>query len=77
MEISPAYVPAERRQAETGKDAILDGDGRTFAHVKKERLGRRDLQVAICARRSFISRLYSAFPSRLEHRSRRRRRCAR
>lgn len=41
MEISPAYVDVTvaRWQAETGKDAILDGDGRTFAQVKAERLG--------------------------------------
>ncbi|MFC3118927.1 DNA cytosine methyltransferase [Jhaorihella thermophila] len=43
MEISPAYVDVavERWQAETGKDAILDGDGRTFAEVKAERLGQK------------------------------------
>jgi hypothetical protein len=41
MEISPAYVDVavERWQAETGKDAILDADGRTFAQVRTERLG--------------------------------------
>ncbi|RMF16713.1 MAG: DNA methylase, partial [Alphaproteobacteria bacterium] len=41
MEISPAYVDVavERWQAETGREAILDGDGRTFAKVKAERLG--------------------------------------
>ena len=41
MEISPAYVDVavERWQAETGRDAILDADGRTFASVKAERLG--------------------------------------
>ena len=41
MEISPAYVDVavERWQAETGKDAILDGDGRSFAQVRTERLG--------------------------------------
>ena len=41
MEISPAYVDVavERWQAETGRDAILDGDGRTFAQVRTERLG--------------------------------------
>ena len=41
MEISPAYVDVavERWQAETGKDAILDADGRTFAEVTVERLG--------------------------------------
>ena len=41
MEISPAYVDVavERWQAETGKEAILDGDGRTFAQLKAERLG--------------------------------------
>jgi len=41
MEISPAYVDVavERWQAETGRDAILEGDGRTFAEVKAERLG--------------------------------------
>ena len=41
MEISPAYVDVavERWQAETGRDAILDGDGKTFAQIKTERLG--------------------------------------
>lgn len=44
MEISPAYVDVaiERWQAQTGRDAILDGDGRTFAAVKVERLGGGD-----------------------------------
>jgi len=32
-------VAVERWQADTGKDATLDGDGRTFAEVKAERLG--------------------------------------
>ena len=41
MEISPAYVnvAVERWQVETGMDAILDGDGRTFAEMTAERLG--------------------------------------
>ena len=41
MEISPAYidVAVERWQADTRREAILDGDGRTFAAVKAERLG--------------------------------------
>ena len=41
MEISPAYVDVavERWQAETGREAILDGDGRSFSAVKSERLG--------------------------------------
>ena len=41
MEISPAYidVAVERWQAETGRDALLDGDGRSFTQVKTERLG--------------------------------------
>jgi DNA modification methylase len=41
MEISAAYVDVavERWQAETGREAILDGDGRTFAQVRTERLG--------------------------------------
>ena len=41
MEISPAYidVAVERWQADTGRDAILEVDGRTFALVKAERLG--------------------------------------
>ncbi len=44
MEISPAYVDVavERWQAETGRDAILDGDGRTFAKVREERLRESD-----------------------------------
>jgi hypothetical protein len=41
MEISPAYVDVavERWQAETGRDAVLAGDGRSFAAVRAERLG--------------------------------------
>jgi len=41
-------VPLERWQAETGKTATLDGDGRTFAEVKAERLGEtsKDKDVA-------------------------------
>ena len=41
MEISPAYVDVavERWQAETGRAAVLDGDGRSFAEVREERLG--------------------------------------
>ncbi len=42
MEISPAYVDVdvavERWQADTGREAILDDDGRTFAQVRTERL---------------------------------------
>lgn len=39
MEISPAFVDVavRRWQALTGRDATLDGDGRTFAQVKAER----------------------------------------
>ena len=38
MEVSPAYVDVavERWQAETGKDAILDGHGRTFVGSVKD-----------------------------------------
>lgn len=41
MEISPAYidVAVERWQAETGRDALLDADGRSFTQVKAARLG--------------------------------------
>jgi DNA modification methylase len=41
MEISPAYVDVAvlRWQAGTGRDAILEGDGRRFAEVRQERLG--------------------------------------
>jgi DNA modification methylase len=41
MEISPAYVDVavERWQADTGREAILDCDGRSFAAVKAERVG--------------------------------------
>ena len=36
-----AYVDVaiERWQADTGRDAVLDGDGRAFSAVKEERLG--------------------------------------
>lgn len=48
MEISQAYVDVavERWQAETGRDAILDGDGRTFAEVKAERLKKAPADTA-------------------------------
>ena len=48
MEISPAYidVAVERWQADTGRDAILDVDGRTFALVRAERLGDGELEDA-------------------------------
>lgn len=51
MEISPAYVDVavERWQAETGRDAILDGDGRTFAEVTVERLGAIDQNEGFAA----------------------------
>lgn len=41
VELNPAYVDVavKRWQDFTGQDAILDGDGRTFAKVRGERLG--------------------------------------
>jgi DNA modification methylase len=41
LELDPGYVDVivERWQAETGRDAILDGDGQTFAQLKAERGG--------------------------------------
>ena len=41
MEKDPAYVDVAVRRWEkaTGKEAVLDGDGRTFAEVAAERLG--------------------------------------
>ncbi len=41
MEISPAYanVALERWQAETGREAILEGDGRTFGELQACRCG--------------------------------------
>ena len=41
VELDPRYVDVivERWQAETGCDAVLDGDGRGFAAVKTERPG--------------------------------------
>jgi len=50
MEISSAYidVAVERWQADTGRDAILEGDGRTFGQIRTERLG-NDIDVAAVA----------------------------
>ncbi len=47
MEISPAYVDValERWHDETGRDAILDSDGRTFAEVRAEPLGARSSTI--------------------------------
>jgi DNA modification methylase len=41
VELEPVYidVAVRRWQAQTGKDATLDGDGRTFNEVERERLG--------------------------------------
>ena len=40
MEIDPTYtdVAVQRWQAFTGEQAILDGDGRTFAEIAEERV---------------------------------------
>lgn len=48
MELDPAYVDVcvERYQDYTNSEAILDGDGRTFAEVKAERLAGDDVQEA-------------------------------
>ena len=41
LELDPRYVDVivERWQAETGRDAVLDGDSRSFAAVKTDPLG--------------------------------------
>jgi DNA modification methylase len=41
MELDPKYVDVvvQRWQTLSGKEATLEGDGRTFAEVKKEREG--------------------------------------
>jgi DNA modification methylase len=41
IELNPAYVDVavDRWQQFTGKTAVLDGDGRTFAEVREERIG--------------------------------------
>jgi hypothetical protein len=41
MEISPAYVDVavERWQADAGRAAVLDGNGRSFAEMRQERIG--------------------------------------
>lgn len=41
MEVSPAYadVAVKRWEKATGKHAVLDGDGRTFSEIEKERIG--------------------------------------
>lgn len=40
-ELDPKYVDVvlRRRQQYTGKQAVLDGDGRTFDEIAQERLG--------------------------------------
>ena len=47
LELDPRYVDVivRRWQEETGRETILEGDGRTFAQVKAERLG----EIAISA----------------------------
>ncbi len=41
IELDPKYVDVvvQRWQTLSGKEAILDGDGRTFAEIAKERIG--------------------------------------
>jgi DNA modification methylase len=41
IELNPAYVDVavERWQQFTGRSAVLDGNGRSFADLKNERLG--------------------------------------
>ena len=45
LEIDPKFVDVTVRRWETfsGKQAVLDGDGRTFEAIRKQRLGRADL----------------------------------
>jgi len=52
MEISPPYVDVaiERWQADTGCEAILAGDGRTFAQLRTERLQAAGSKAANTAR---------------------------
>jgi hypothetical protein len=52
MEISPAYVDVaiERWQSDTGREAILDSDGRTFQQVRTERLQAAGSKAANTAR---------------------------
>jgi ParB-like chromosome segregation protein Spo0J len=54
MEISAAYVDVavERWQAGAGRDAVLDGDGRSFAAVRAERLGADVAPEAAAPKRS-------------------------
>jgi ParB-like chromosome segregation protein Spo0J len=53
MEISPAYVDVavERWQADTGRDAVMDGDGRSFSALKEERMqaAHADTETSACA----------------------------
>lgn len=51
LEIDPAYVDVcvERWQDYTNQQAILDGDGRTFAEVKAERLAGEDVDAPTSA----------------------------
>jgi len=48
IELDPRYVDVivERWQAETGRGAVLDGDDRSFAAVKAERLGAAATETA-------------------------------
>ena len=73
MEISPAYVDVavERWQAETGRDAILDGDGRTFARGegraarlrRGRRAGDRDAGAPAQVGRGVTRRCASSLPA--------------
>ena len=51
LELSPAYVDVivERWQRYTGKQAILEGDLRSFAAIKADRLVANDGTPAHCA----------------------------
>jgi len=61
MAISPANVAVavDRWQAGTGREAILDGDGRTLAQARQERLGAAFVMVAL-ARGYTLRRLFEA-----------------
>jgi DNA modification methylase len=56
LELDPCYVDVivQRWQDETGREALLDGDGRTFAAVKAEQMG--DASGAVTDRADAASR---------------------
>ena len=68
VELDPKYVDViiRRWQQYTGKQAVLDGDGRTFDEIAEERLGVDSMRQKLCRRLEELEKISAAAAARRE-----------